>query len=49
MRRSSALKIDAAARTGIGRYLAFNDERPHQALGYQTPAAFYTGLVRNAA
>jgi putative transposase len=40
----------AEARTGIGRYLAFyNDERPHQALGYQTPAAFYTGLVRNAA
>jgi putative transposase len=32
----------AAARTGIGRYFAFyNDERPHQSLGYQTPAAFY--------
>jgi putative transposase len=32
----------AAARAGIGRYLAFyNDERPHQSLGYQTPAAFY--------
>ena len=26
----------------IGRYLAFyNDERAHQALGYQTPEAFY--------
>jgi putative transposase len=38
------------ARAGIGRYLDFyNDERPHQALGYQTPAAFYRGLVRNAA
>jgi len=40
----------AEARAGIGRYLAFyNDERAHQALGYQTPAAFYRGLVRDAA
>lgn len=40
----------AEARTGIRRYLAFyNDERPHQALGYQTPAAFYSGLASNAA
>jgi putative transposase len=32
----------AEARGGIGRYLDFyNDERPHQALGYQTPAAFH--------
>jgi putative transposase len=32
----------AQARAGIGRYLAFyNDERPHQSLGYQTPGAFY--------
>jgi putative transposase len=31
-----------AARAGIARYLAFyNEERSHQALGYQTPAAFY--------
>ncbi len=38
------------ARAGIGRYLAFyNDERAHQALGYQTPAAFYRGLARAAA
>ncbi len=30
------------ARDGIGRYFRFfNDERPHAALGYQTPAAFY--------
>jgi len=29
----------------IGRYLAFyNDERPHQALGYQKPAAFHRVL-----
>ena len=35
----------ADARAGIGRYLAFyNDERPHQALGYQTPAAFHRVL-----
>ena len=41
----------AEARAGIGRYLAFyNDERAHQALGYQTPAAFYRGLLaRDAA
>ncbi len=40
----------AEARAGIGRYLAFyNDERAHQALGYQTPAAFYRGLARSAA
>lgn len=31
------------ARGGIGRYLEFyNDARPHQALGYQTPSAFYS-------
>ena len=38
------------ARAGIGRYLAFyNDERPHQALGYQTPAAFYASEASKAA
>jgi putative transposase len=38
------------ARLGIGRYFAFfNDERPHQALGYQTPSSFYDGLLRKAA
>ena len=27
---------------GLGRYFAFyNDERPHQSLGYRTPAAVY--------
>jgi putative transposase len=37
------------ARAGIGRYLAFyNDERPHQALGYQTPAAFHQAMRRAA-
>jgi len=36
----------AAARTGIGRYLTFyNERRPHQALGYQTPTAFYDAQV----
>jgi putative transposase len=34
-----------AARVSIGRYFKFfNDDRPHQALGYQTPAGFYDGL-----
>ena len=38
------------ARTGIGRYFDFfNDERPHQVLGYQTPASFYDGLTGNPA
>lgn len=40
----------AAARAGIARYLAFyNDERSHQALGYQTPAAFYARAMNKAA
>ena len=39
----------AEARTGIGRYLNFyNVERPHQALGYQTPDAFHRGLAEAA-
>jgi len=38
------------ARSGIGRYFVFyNDRRPHQALGYQTPASFYDGLLNPAA
>jgi transposase InsO family protein len=38
------------ARAGIGRYFEFfNDERPHSALGYQTPASFYDGLLGKAA
>jgi putative transposase len=40
----------AQARAGIGRYFGFyNGERAHQALGYQTPAAFYAGEARKAA
>lgn len=40
----------ADARAGIGQYLTFfNDERPHQALGYQTPSSFYDGLRRRTA
>ncbi len=32
------------ARAGIGRYLHFyNELRPHQTLGYQTPDAFFRG------
>jgi putative transposase len=35
------------ARLGIGRYFKFfNDERPHQALGYQTPSRFYNSLLK---
>lgn len=38
------------ARGGIGRYFRFyNLERPHQALGYQTPAAVYLGMVSSPA
>ena len=38
------------ARAGIGCYLGFyNDRRMHQALGYQTPASFYDGLLPEAA
>ena len=34
------------ARLGIGEWLRFyNDERPHQSLGYQTPAAVYRGTA----
>jgi len=40
----------AEARAGIGRYLSFyNEQRPHQALGYQTPAAFHRGPNKRAA
>jgi len=38
------------ARVSIDRYFRFyNDERAHQALGYQTPTAFYVGEVNKAA
>ena len=38
------------ARAGIGRYFEFyNFKRPHQALGYQTPDAFYRGHAHRAA
>jgi len=39
-----------AARAGIARYFDFfNDERPHEALGYQTPASFYDGHLEEVA
>jgi putative transposase len=38
------------ARTGIERYFQFyNTRRSHQALGHQTPAAFYDGLLGQVA
>jgi len=38
------------ARSGIERYFHFyNTRRSHQALGHQTPAAFYDGLLGQAA
>jgi len=38
------------AREGIRAYFHFfNDERPHEALGYQTPTGFYTGLMGKVA
>jgi putative transposase len=38
------------ARAGIGEYFQFyNTRRAHQALGYQTPASFYDGLLGRAA
>jgi putative transposase len=38
------------ARAGIGRYFEFyNLVRPHQALGYRTPDAFYRGVTLTAA
>ncbi len=40
----------AEARRGIGEYFRFyNDERPHQALGWQTPTAFYELMAPNKA
>jgi putative transposase len=34
-----------ALEDGLGRYFAFyNEERPHQALGYRTPAAVYRSV-----
>jgi putative transposase len=44
-----AYEDGAEARAGIGRYFAFyNGERPHQALGYQTPEAFHRRLSKAA-
>ena len=36
----------SGARGGIGAWLRFyNDERPHQTHGYQTPRAVFTGMT----
>jgi len=40
-----AYEDGAEARRRIGRYLKYyNEDRPHQALGYQTPDALYRGI-----
>jgi putative transposase len=45
-----AYETMSAARAGIGWYFDFfNNDRPHSALGYQTPASFYDGFVNEAA
>ena len=45
-----AYETVAAARAGIARYFDFfNNERPHAALGYETPASFYDGFLNEAA
>jgi putative transposase len=36
------------ARVGLGNYF-YNTERPHQALGYRTPAEVYTSIPVEAA
>ncbi len=47
---SHAYDSVAEARKQIETYLRFyNEERAHQALGYQTPKAFHEGLVPKAA
>ena len=52
-RREAALDDYASmkeAREGIGIYIDFfNDERPHSALGSQTPAELYDGMREKAA
>ncbi len=46
----NAYETVSEARAGIAYYLDFfNNERPHSALGHQTPASFYDGLVNEAA
>ena len=38
------------ARRGIGAwFLFYDDERPHEALGYQTPRSFYDLMTKKAA
>lgn len=38
------------ARRGLGEYFRFyNQKRPHQALGYQTPEAVYFGMANSSA
>lgn len=46
----NAYESPRAARQGLGRYFRFyNTERPHQSLGYRTPAEIYFGEAAQAA
>ena len=41
-------RLMAEARTGLGEYFElYNNERPHQSLGYRTPAEVYFGDEKN--
>ena len=44
--RRSSSAVPHSSRTWTARYMRFyNEERFHQALGYQAPAPFYDGLT----
>lgn len=49
-KRTSLRAVTSTRSAGIARYFEFyNLVHPHQALGYQTPDAFYRGVINSAA